>query len=80
MTQDAPDTVARLYNREYDRRWAENGHDAGEAKIHALVSLIRHYSAEAWDEGYNSRWDNSVITRSLENPYRDEASESQETP
>ena len=33
---------------------------------------IREAKAEAWDEGYNSRWDNSVVTRSLENPYRSE--------
>lgn len=29
--------------------------------------------AEAWDEGYNSRWDGAVITRSIENPYRAQA-------
>jgi len=43
--------IARLYNREYDRRWAENGHDASEARVYATGLILSRYAAEAWREG-----------------------------
>lgn len=43
-----------------------------------LTDLLLPALAQAWDEGYNSRWDNSVITRSIENPYRQERSDARD--
>jgi hypothetical protein len=38
---------------------------------------LRAEREKAWDEGYNSRWDNAVISRSIDNPYRHERLDAQ---